>query len=117
MQEKSKRCACGFDATEFAFGLASIDNVIGELRVHDPYKLSLDLIRLHQQVAGHVLEHLHNVRDFCNIDTTEEEKRLIKIKTDLQYINDSRKRNELSDDVTFVADGIRRKLYECAGEK
>lgn len=112
----AKRCACGFEATEFAFGLASIDNKIGELRVYES-KLSPDLIRLHQQVAGHALEHLHKARDFCNIDTTEEEKRLIKLQANLQYINIPEKRNELSDDVTFVADGVRRKLYECAREK
>lgn len=117
MPEKYKRCACGFEAAEFAFGLASIDNKIGELRVHDPYKLSPDLITLHQQVTGHVLDHLHSVRDFCNIDTTEEEKRLIKLQTNLQYINIPEKRNELADDTTFIADGVRRKLYECAREK
>lgn len=115
--EKSKRCACGFETTEFAFGLGAISNKIDELRVHESYKLSPDLIKLHQQVAGHVLDHLHNVRDFCNIDTTEEEKRLIKVQTNLSYINNPEKRNELSDDTMLIADGIRRKLYECAREK
>jgi len=112
----AKRCACGFESTEFAFGLASIGNKIGELRVYES-KLSPDLIRLHQQVAGHALEHLHKIREFCNIDTTEEEKRLIKLQTNLQYINIPEKRNELSDDTTFITDGVRRKLYGCAREK
>lgn len=117
MQEESKRCACGFETTEFALGLSSISNKIYEIRVHEPYKLSRDLIKLQQQVTGHALEHLHNIREFCNIDTTEEEKRLIKLQTDLSHINNPEKRNELSDDTTFIADGIRRKLYECARGK
>ena len=82
----NKICSCGFEATEFALGLSSIENKIGELRVYES-KLSPDLIKFHQQVAGHALEHLHNVRDSCNIDTTEEEKLLIKVQTDLSQIN------------------------------
>lgn len=42
-----KKCSCGFEATEFASG-TSIDNKIGELRVYE-YKLSPDLIKIHQQ--------------------------------------------------------------------
>ena len=83
MQEKFKRCACAYEATEFALGVATIDERIQEVRVHEPYKLSPELIELHQQVAGHALEHLHNVRDFCNIDIEKEEKRLIKLQIDL----------------------------------
>lgn len=117
MPEKSKRCACGFETTEFAYGLATIGDKINELRVHDSYKLSPDLIKLHQQVAGHAIDHLHNVKEFCNIEIKEEEERLKKIQKDLLQINDFEKRIELSDDTTFVVDSIRRKLYECAREK
>lgn len=105
-------CACGFEAAEFASGLASIENKIGELRVYE-HKLSPDLIKLHQQVAGHALEHLHNLRDFCNIDTTEEERLLIKVQTDLSQINNFEKRNELADNTWRITTGIREKLYKC----
>ena len=115
-KKTKERCACGFEATEFAQGLSSIDNKINELRIYES-KLSPDLIRLHQQVAGHILEHLHNVRDICGIDTTDEEKRLIKLQSNLQYINIPEKRNELADDASFVTIGIREKLYGCSKEK
>ena len=108
-----KICSCGFEATEFALGLSSIENKIGELRVYED-KLSPDLIKLHQQVAGHALEHLHNVRDSCNIDTTKEEKLLIKVQTDLPQINNLEKRNELADNAALITTGIRKKLYECS---
>lgn len=111
-EDIKRRCACGFEAAEFAFGLASIENKIGELRVYDE-KLSQDLIKLHQQVAGHALEHLHNVKDSCNINTTEEEKLLIKIQTDLPQINNFEKRNELADSTSRIIIGIREKLYKC----
>ena len=109
----NKICSCGFEATEFAFGLSSIENKIGELRVYES-KLSPDLIKLHQQSAGHALEHLHNVRDYCNIDTSEEEKLLIKVQTDLPHINNFEKRNELADNAALITIGIRKKLYECS---
>ena len=109
----NKKCSCGFEATEFALGLSSIENKIGELRVYED-RLSPDLIKLHQQVAGHALEHLHNVRDSCNIHTTEEEKLLIKVQTDLPQINNLEKRNELADNTSLVTNGIRKKLYECS---
>lgn len=111
-EDVKRRCACGFEATEFASGMASIDNKIGELRVYE-YKLSPDLIKIHQQVAGHMLEHLHGVRDSCNIDTTEEEKLLIKLQTDLVQINNFEKRNELADNTWRITAGIREKLYKC----
>jgi len=115
MTDIKKICACGFEATEFASGLAMIENKIGELRVYE-YKLSPDLIKVHQQVAGHMLEHLHGIRNSCNIDTTEEEKLLIKVQTDLSQINNFEKRNELADDTSRITIGIREKLYKCANK-
>ena len=109
----NKICSCGFEATEFVFGLSSIENKIGELRVYES-KLSSDLIKLHQQVAGHALEHLHNVRNSCNIDTAEEEKLLIRVQTDLPQINNLEKRNQLADNVALITTGFRKKLYECS---
>jgi len=117
MVDKYNICSCGFEAAEFASGLESIRNKINELRVHNDYKLTPVLIETHQHVAGHTLEHLRKVRDACNIETTEEEKRLIKIQSNLININNPDKRNELNYDVAFVDIGIRRKLYECAREK
>jgi hypothetical protein len=111
-EDVKRRCACGFEAAEFASGLASIENKIGELRVYEN-RLSPDLIKLHQQVTGHALEHLHNVKGFCNIDTTEEEKLLIKVQTDLSQINNFEKRNELADNTSRITIGIREKLYKC----
>lgn len=111
-EDVKRRCACGFEATEFASGMASIDNKIGELRVYEN-RLSPDLIKIHQQVAGHMLEHLHGVRDSCNIDTIEEEKLLIKVQTDLAQINDFEKRNELADNTWRITTGIREKLSKC----
>jgi hypothetical protein len=110
--DAKRRCACGFEATEFASGMASIENKIGELRVHE-YKLPQNLIKIHQQVAGHMLGHLHGIRDSCNIDTIEEEKLLIKVQTDLAQINDLEKRNELADNTWRITTGIREKLYKC----
>ena len=111
-----KKCSCGFEATEFALGISSIENKIGELRVYED-RLSPDLIKLHQQVAGHALEHLHNVRNSCNIDTTEEEKLLIKVQADFPQINNFEKRNELADNTSLIITGIRKKLYECSHRK
>jgi hypothetical protein len=112
MTDIKRICACGFEAAEFASGLTSIEDIIGELRVHNE-KLSPNLIKLHQQVAGHVLQHLHGIRDSCNIDTTEEEKLLIKVQTNLSQINNFEKRNELVDDTSNIKIGIREKLYKC----
>lgn len=111
-EDVKRRCACGFEAAEFASGLASIENKIGELRVYEN-RLSPDLIKLHQQVAGHALEHLRGIRDSCNIDTTEEEKLIIKVRTDLSQINNFEKRNELADNTSRITIGIREKLYKC----
>ncbi len=111
-EDVKRRCVCGFEATEFASGMASIENKIGELRVYED-KLSPNLIKLHQQVASHMLEHLHGIRDSCNIDTIEEEKLLIKVQTDLSQINDFEKRNELADNTSRITIGIREKLYKC----
>src|SRR3990167_8109542 len=62
-EDVKRRCACGFEATEFSSGMASIENKIGELRVYED-KLSPDLIKIHQQVAGHIYHslclHLYN---------------------------------------------------------
>ena len=111
-EDVKRICTCGFEMAEFASGMASIENKIGELRVHE-YKLPQNLIKIHQQVAGHMLEHLHGARDSCNIDTTEEEKLLIKVQTDLAQINDFEKRNELADNTWRITTGIREKLYKC----
>lgn len=111
-EDVKRICACGFEATEFASGMASIDNKIGELRVYE-YRLPQNLITIHQQVAGHMLEHLHGVRDSCNIDTTEEEGILIKLQTDLAQINDSEKRLELANNTWRITTGIREKLHKC----
>lgn len=116
-QEKSQICKCGYHTTEFALGLATIDDKIDELRVHDSYKSPLNLIKIHQQVAGHILGHLEGVRDFCGIDTAEEEKRLAKVKEDLSYMNNPEKRLELSNDIYFISDGVRTKLRECTDKK
>lgn len=105
-------CTCGFEAAEFASGLASIENKIGELRVYED-KLPPNLIMVHQQVAGHMLEHLHGIRNSCNIDTMEEEKLLIKVQTDLSQINNFEKSNQLADDTSRITIGIREKLYKC----
>lgn len=105
-------CACGFEATEFASGMSSIENKIGELRVHE-YRLPENLINIHQRVASHMLEHLHGIRDSCNIDTVEEEKLLIKLQTDLAQINDFEKRIELADNTWHITTGIREKLSKC----
>lgn len=110
--EKSDKCACGFEAAEFASGMASIDDKIGELRVHE-YKLPENLIKIHQQVAGHMLEHLHGIRDSCKIDTTKEEKLLIKLQTDLSQMNNFGKLTELADNTSLITIGIREKLYKC----
>lgn len=111
-EDVKRRCACGFEATEFASGMASIENKIGELRVYEN-RLPQNLIKIHQQVAGHMLEHLHSVRDTCNIDTVEEEKLLIKVQTDLAQINDFEKRIELADNTWSITTGIREKLSKC----
>lgn len=116
-EEISRRCACGFETTEFAFGVAAIGNRIDEVRIHEPFIQSEEMIKLHQDVAGHVLQHIHKIREFCDIDTTEEEKRLIKLQSNLIHINNFERRSELSDDVSFISDGIRRKLYGCASGK
>jgi hypothetical protein len=115
-EDIKRRCACGFETTEFASGMASIENKIGELRVYED-KLPQNLIKIQQQVASHMLEHLHGVRDSCNIDTTEEEKLLIKVQTDLAQINDFEKRNELADNTWHITTGIREKLYKCKQRK
>lgn len=52
-----------FEASEFTSGMSSIENKIGELRVYQ-YKLHENLIKIHQQVADNMLEHLHNLRYF-----------------------------------------------------
>ncbi len=113
----AKRCACGYEATEFAFGLAAIGDKIEEVRFHESYKISKNLIEFHKEVASQVLDHLHRIKEFCNIDVIDEQNRLKKLQSDLNYINDPKKWNKLSDDTTFIADNIRRKLYECAREK
>lgn len=117
MSEKSKRCACGFEVAEFAFGLAAIGSKVDELRVHESYKLSPELIRLHRQLTDHVIDQLRKVRDSCSIDIEKEEERLRRIQAYISKINDPKIQIILSDDITFVTDGIRRKLYECAREK
>ena len=111
-EDVKRICACGFEATEFASGMSSIENKIGELRVYED-KLPQNLIKIHQQVAGHMLEHLHGIRDSCNMDTIEEEKLLIKVQTDLAQINNFEKRNELADNTYRITTGIREKLYKC----
>lgn len=115
--ERSNICACGLEVAEFTFGLAAIGNKVDELRVHEPYRLSPELIMLYAQLTGHVIDQLYKVRDSCNIDIKEEKERLIKIQAYISEINDPKIQAILSNDIIFVADNIRRKLYECAREK
>lgn len=61
-------CDCALEMAEFSFALSSISNKVGEVRVHAPYTLSPDLIKLHRQVADYTIEHLQNIRKYCGID-------------------------------------------------
>lgn len=113
MSIKSNKCACGLSTFDFSHGITSIKNTVNELYVHEPYKLSPDLIRIHIQVADGTLKNLEDMSSNCDIDTKPERERLISLRNKLSQMNDPNKLHEIRNDASLIADGVRVKLLEC----
>lgn len=116
MPNNSNKCACGFEASEFASILTIINDRIGESKVYDT-RLSPNVIKLYQDLVSPALNHLHKIKEFCDIDINDEDKRLKNLSNKIAQINNPEKRVELSNDVSFITDNIKKKLYDCAREK